>query len=869
MGLQFGACILASVFLAQPLVAAKMGKLDPGDASWNIRLVELWGKDDRGNQRNLDIYPRFKNGRWFRAIATARRFNTSIHFVDQADVTLDGMKIKGKLKITVSPDRWMPKDGQLDRATVDFTGELKSSVGERPFTLTGQYSAIVRGQKVTGRLEGYVEAAEKGFETSRWSVNLNQVPTPGAPDMPMLQVTVAMTEGKVKWGSIGAIWRRLSRPSRIYRFDTTNFKHDAGVITGTANLPARAVNVAADPKAVTELKLKLIRIQGLPGGRATLTTKLDGRTIDPPRTAMGRGMLQTGESAPPSGLWRYDADTAPWWVGVKGFKPVKPGEHPRMLFRKTDVPALRTKAQTAAGKAIIARLRTLLGNNGDSLPTTFNTTPPDNHAKSPKFPPGVFTTWHGSGYGMLYQLTGDKKYAELSRQAVQLAFDKKIDLDNRYSWFKPGTSLRAGSILAGIALAYDLCYDAWAPEFRTRVAREIQNYSKEAATGETITLKHLAGRGGYPPSSNHYGAYLGAGAAVLAILGDPGTDSKVLARRLAEYEQMLAQILCQGFGDGGWYAEGYHPSRVSANCGMHEFVTALRNAAGRDYMIARPNFQWITLRWIMEVIPDAGGKPIFPSRGVYGGEYLTGEGSSHSGEIAYGFGGIEPKHRGALLWVYQNFIHPHRGNYGANTYPHRAVNAFVNWPTDVKPVNPADVMEKTVVDTIHGYFACRNRWKDADDIVITHLLHIGPWGYHRVKDGGHIRLWGLGVRASWKTEFREAMPTFYKADKDGSIILSASKAGEISALAVDFSGVSGAPAVLVGVGPAFNKTSLSRGEAKNGAAAKAVSVKAGSRTFHIVTLQKGAPPKVASAGDAVKVGKQTFNFDGKRISKGK
>jgi len=851
-----------------PPPAAAMGKLDPGDASWNIRLVELWGRDNRGNQRNMDIYPRFKNGRWSRAIVTARRFNTSIHFVDRADVTLDGLKVKGKLEITVSPDRWVPKGGQLTRATVDFSATLKPAGGERPFSLVGKYTAVIGGQKVTGRVEGYVEAAEKGFETSRWSVNLNQVRTRGAPDLPMLQVTVAMTDGKVKWGSIGAIWRRLSRPCPVYLFDAKNFTHNAGVITGTIAVPARAVNVAADTKAVTEVKLTLIRIQELPGGRVTLTTKLGGRIIDGPRVAMGRGTLQIGPSGPPSGLWRYEADKAPWWVGVKGFKPVRPGEHPRMLFRKADVPALRAKAQTAAGKAIVARLRTLLGNNGDSLPTTFNTTPPHNHNKSPKFPPGVFTTWHGSGYGMLYQLTGDRKYAELARQAVQLAFDKRIDRDNRYSWFKPGTSLRAGSILAGIALAYDLCYDAWSPEFRTRVAREIQNYSKEAASGETITLKHLAGRGGYPPGSNHYGAYLGAGAAVLAILGDPGTDGKVLSRRLAEFEQMLVQILCQGFGDHGWYAEGYHPSRVSTNCGMQEFIAALRNAAGRDYVSARPNVPWLTLRWIMEIIPDAPGKPTFPSRGVYGGEYFDGAGMSHSGDIAYGFGGITPKYRPALLWVYQNFIHPHRANYGVNTYPHRAVNAFVNWPADVKAANPAEVMPKTVVDTIHGYFACRNRWKDSNDILITNLLHIGPWGYHRVKDSGHFRVWGLGVRARWKTDFREAIPVYYKAYKDGSMGISIRKAGKISSLAVDFSGVSGAPAVLVGVGPAFDKASLSRAEAKNGATAKAVSVKAGGLTYHVVTLQKGDPPKAVAAGSAVRVGNQRFWFDEPLIGRG-
>ena len=35
-----------------------------------------------------------------------------------------------------------------------------------------------------------------------------------------------------------------------------------------------------------------------------------------------------------------------------------------------------------------------------------------------------------------------------------------------------------GAILAGVAYAYDFCYDAWPEDFRKKVALEIQNYKK-------------------------------------------------------------------------------------------------------------------------------------------------------------------------------------------------------------------------------------------------------------------------------------------------------------------------------------------------------------------------------------------------------
>ena len=59
----------------------------------------------------------------------------------------------------------------------------------------------------------------------------------------------------------------------------------------------------------------------------------------------------------------------PWPAPVPGWEPVKPGEHPRLFFRKSDLPALRTRAETPEGKSILARLRKLLnGGDGETMP---------------------------------------------------------------------------------------------------------------------------------------------------------------------------------------------------------------------------------------------------------------------------------------------------------------------------------------------------------------------------------------------------------------------------------------------------------------------------------------------------------------------
>jgi len=872
-----GAARAASALL-MAVAAARLGaapagtsQVDPRDATWHIGLVELWGKDNKGQSRNLDIYPVFEKGRWARAVATARRFNTSIHLIEHSTVRLDGDKIAGRLDILLTPDQWVPRDKQPIRMTAEIDGRLVPGDGKTARFVRGTYTATIGEKELRGDLAGGVGATETGWDDSSWSVRLNRVPDPDGQNQPMIEVIVGVAAGKVRRGRIGVSYRGPA--PREYCFDPSALKYSGAEVTGTVIVPARSVEITAEAKAACDVEITLYRVQGLVGGKGRFAIRLDGKVVGEPFMAYGRGGATKGggrsKADAPKPLWKYGLDDAPWWVPVRGFKPPAAGEHPRLWFRRSDVPALREKARTAEGKAILARLRRMLdGGKGETLPKNFNPTPPHNHNKSPRFAVGsTFTSWHCVGYALLHTVTGESKYAELARKSVELMFAGKMDIDNRYGWKTPGTGFRAGPVLAGIGLAYDMCYDAWPDDFRRKVALSIQDYARPTAPsggGKTVTLKYLSGRTGYPPGSNHYGAHVAAGTGVLAVLGDPGVDDERMKARLAEFERDLVHSLAYGFGDGGFFSEGHHPGRVSANLGILPFMMALRSAAGRDYIAARANSQWVTLRWILEIVSGKRG-PCFPHRGVYGGDDFDMGGMSHDGEFAYGFGCIDAKYRPALLWLYENAVKPHRHTWGAATYPNRAVAAFVNWPAGVQPVNPEKVCPKAAADTVHGYFLNRNRWKDADDIVIAHLLATGPEGYYRVKDAGTIRIWGLGVRASWKTGLRGATPVFYEAAEDGSSVLSVLARGELSSLAVDLSGASGAPAMLVGVGPAFSTKGHRPPRSSAAATTHITEVQAGGHTFVILTLQKGPAPNPAADGPAVKIGAQTIRFDGAKL----
>ncbi|MBT45085.1 MAG: hypothetical protein CL922_06690, partial [Deltaproteobacteria bacterium] len=145
----------------------------------------------------------------------------------------------------------------------------------------------------------------------------------------------------------------------------------------------------------------------------------------------------------------------PWHMPVEGFVAPAPGEHPRLLFRRSDLPALRSKAKTPEGQAILKRLRTLLdGARGETMTTVFRPGKEvdEKWREEHLAKPGVYTFSHAAGYGLLYQLTGERKYAEYGRLCFEKALEGVPDRDGRYGFRTPGGPLRAGPSLGWYAV---------------------------------------------------------------------------------------------------------------------------------------------------------------------------------------------------------------------------------------------------------------------------------------------------------------------------------------------------------------------------------------------------------------------------------
>ncbi len=547
----------------------------------------------------------------------------------------------------------------------------------------------------------------------------------------------------------------------------------------------------------------------------------------------------------------------PWPSPVVGHKSLEPGEHPRLLFRKSDLPALRARAKTPEGKAILKRLRFLLnGSDGETMTTVFSPAKKAYALGGRKSivvdKPGAYTISHAAGYGFLYQLTGDKKYAELGKRCFEKAFDGIRDRDDRYSWKDPGGALRAGPSIGWYALGYDLCYDGWDKEFRKKVARAFENYREGRFR---MDLEYLVRGMRHFPESNHWGMQVGGGAlAVLALTGDPEIkDQTGIEKLLKSSQQSMIRNLVRGFGNGGYFAEGDGTGSMASHI---VFLTALqgwKNAMGLDYISPRPNARWTALKYFFLTIPRRNCidklQDCFPCRGGYPHNVWDRDGISGAGYCSIGYGAVRPKERAAILWFYHEHLKDHDAKNKTpwdtpSPYPHHAILAFVNTPFDMKPVNPAKLLPRFVRDSRYGFYGFRNRWKDENDIVISQLARRTPNRFAHGPDEA-MWIWHHGKREKWGSI--PGKVSYWRPFADGSAILG----GEGQSIGIDFSGASGVDGMIVLTGKTKHK---------------GVSVTAGGVTYQFKFLTSGQSPTPRVDGNRVVVGKQIVSMkDGKLV----
>jgi hypothetical protein len=545
------------------------------------------------------------------------------------------------------------------------------------------------------------------------------------------------------------------------------------------------------------------------------------------------------------GLMLASAQETPWPSPVKDHKEVEPGEHPRLLFRKSDLARLRKSAATPEGKAILARLRLCLnGSDGESMPSKFGIKGPvskDGSGATANDPPGTYTFSHAAGYGLLYQLTGEKKYADLGRECMEKAFEGQRDRDSRYSFKAPFGALRAGPSLGWTALGYDLCHDGWDAEYRKKVALAIQDYNE----GQWMSLAELARGARQHPGSNHWGMQVGGAAmALLAIMKDPGVDMGKIRPLLEASRKSMIRNLTEGFGDGGCFAEGDGTGSMASHIAFLTALQAWRTAAGQDFVAPRPNAAWTALKWIFLTVPRGGKMDFWPQRGGYPHNIWDRDGLSGGGYFGIALGALPVDSKSALLWFYNRHLKDADAKAGTpfdtpSPYPHHAVCAFVNWPWELKERDPAEVIPRAYRDTKWSFYAFRNRWQDENDIVISVLTKPSK-GNMGAKADGSLQIAAFGKKFAHGKVAGDVR--HWQAAADGSTIMALADG---TSVAIDFSKASGADGMIVMTGPG----------------AQGTSVPAGGISYSFRFLTTGAEPVPKAEGDKVVVGGQAVSVE--------
>ncbi len=165
----------------------------------------------------------------------------------------------------------------------------------------------------------------------------------------------------------------------------------------------------------------------------------------------------------------------------EGFKPPAMDEHPRVLFRKADIPRLKAKLDTPFGR----RYRERAEASGDMI-----------------------------SLGVLYQLTGDPAYADRARAVIEAEYRTGGDDEIPVYGFGSGGF---GHDIFRTAVAYDLCRDAWPAAFNTWLRTQFEAFTERQQ--HVLMTSHA----NYHPCSNYYGPGRGVPGVVSMVLwGDKG-----------------------------------------------------------------------------------------------------------------------------------------------------------------------------------------------------------------------------------------------------------------------------------------------------------------------------------------------------------
>ena len=478
-----------------------------------------------------------------------------------------------------------------------------------------------------------------------------------------------------------------------------------------------------DDRVALELALRLLGVTHVrvdlkrsPGGKLEGTYAATSRAA----TAKGKAEGRIKPSRPPL---------------PAGFVPVRPGEHPRILFRASDLPALKEKLEGPLGEVLFKKM------GGGRQPDAM-------------------------GMAMKYALTGQREFAELARSAtVQHMAGKSPGYSMRTAW---------GRLPEQIAVAYDLCYDAWPEDFKRRVEAHL------VKTAETyLSGRGLSGGINWHVCSNWSSKiFAGLGFIGLALWGEKGpmpprpdaqaerrlweqdvADWKRLGEASMDYQlifekgrYLLYRHCREAVGTGGYRGECAHYGLKATEMTL-EYAACYRRMFGIDLSPYDDITHVVPRQMFAHYYPDAADARPVPLN-INGWSQIWGN------YFTYAYPLAPEKWRGALLWAWNRQLGIPGPQDAAKVLERKRMDDmatghpawfFLSYPLDVKPQHPSEAMPLTWQAPDFGYYGFRSSWQGRGDFVLQVYAKAHVVGGWNGPNAGTFRLFGLGQ--SWNDDY--------------------------------------------------------------------------------------------------------------------
>ena len=394
---------------------------------------------------------------------------------------------------------------------------------------------------------------------------------------------------------------------------------------------------------------------------------------------------------------------------VPDFTPLRDGEHPRLIFRRRDLPTLRQRMASEMGKAFAAAI----------------SGPPIRHVSQVT---DKRTSWVAAGLGVVHQLTGSSAAAETAKRIlVNEVVKKPMPLDR--------ADIHHAPRLLGAALAFDLCCDGWDKPFRAEMAEYINDamVSLYRGVSDGVAMEALVA---YPWSHHHAIRMACIGCAAIAILGEKDAAGKVMTDAPAlvdQAERAVIKYLQVGLTRSGASCEAPFYKKLALANGVLQFLHAERVARGRDLGGVNP---LLLFGDVIEADPAAEQD--------FGIGDLT---VQVSGRWPMGFSSAPPEYLPALRWCFDRVAGPAGKGHLDCSYGYHAAYGLVGYPVDVRPEGPGKLGAAMLGDTASGRYVFRSAWRDSADFLT--VLDLGSMSYHGVERdrtwrAGELSISGLG-----------------------------------------------------------------------------------------------------------------------------